>query len=117
MEPPGSRQGTTMHSDRPSTIQRQSTATPSAENDSDKLPPDGDLPQRPRTTSPPGVRIEGVRVQIPSAPLQEPISNTEPVLYGLHTATLAIELPAQLLESTSGLRCRHLTVDLHRQVI
>ena len=31
------------------------------ENDSDKLPPNGDLPQRPRTTSPRGVRIEEVR--------------------------------------------------------
>jgi len=30
-------------------------------NDSDKLPPDADLPQRSPAISPPGVRIEGVR--------------------------------------------------------
>jgi hypothetical protein len=40
-------------------VQHTSTATPSAEDDFDKLPPDSDLPQRPRMTLSPGVRIEG----------------------------------------------------------
>jgi hypothetical protein len=40
-------------------VQHTSTANPSTENDRDKLPPDSDLIQRPRTTAPPGVRIEG----------------------------------------------------------
>jgi len=45
--------------DRP--VQRASTATLSAENAPGKLPPNSDLPQRPPTTLPPGVRIEGGR--------------------------------------------------------
>jgi hypothetical protein len=44
----------------PEAVQHSSTATPPAGNVSDKLPPDSDLPQRPRMTSPPGVRIEGI---------------------------------------------------------
>lgn len=44
---------------KPSAVQHTSTATLSAGNASDKLPLDSDLPQRPRTTLPPGVsRIE-----------------------------------------------------------
>ena len=39
-------------------VQHASTATPSTEDGFDKPPPVGDLPQRPRTTSAPGVRIE-----------------------------------------------------------
>jgi hypothetical protein len=39
--------------------QQTSTATRSAGNRSDRLPPTSDLPQRPPTTTPPGVRIEG----------------------------------------------------------
>jgi Restriction endonuclease len=42
-------------------VQHTSTATLSAANASEKPPPTGDLPQRPRPTSPPGVRIEGIR--------------------------------------------------------
>src|SRR6266516_113392 len=37
------------------------------------------------------------------------ISNTGPVLYGLRTAILTIELPVQPLESTPGVRCGHFT--------
>jgi hypothetical protein len=46
-----------------SAAQHTSTATLSAENASDKLPPDSDLPQRLRMTSPPGVRIQEVTDQ------------------------------------------------------
>src|SRR5215831_13507055 len=42
----------------PSAVQHSNTATSSTETDSDKLPPNSDLPQRPPTTSPPRVRIE-----------------------------------------------------------
>jgi hypothetical protein len=45
---------------RPGAVQHRSTAAPSAEDDSDKPPVNSDLPQRPRMTSPPGVRIEGL---------------------------------------------------------
>jgi len=51
-------------------VQHRSTATPAATNDSDKLPPNGDLPQRPRATSPPRVRIEGVRGSNPLSSTQ-----------------------------------------------
>ena len=34
-------------------VQHTCTASPSTENDFDKLSPDSDLPQRPRATSPP----------------------------------------------------------------
>jgi hypothetical protein len=40
--------------------QQSSTATPSTASDPVRLPSTADLPQRPRMTSPPGVRIEGV---------------------------------------------------------
>jgi hypothetical protein len=46
---------------RPQAVQHRSTATLRTANDSEKLPPASDLPQRPRATSAPGVRIEGVR--------------------------------------------------------
>ncbi len=52
--------------------QHRSTATLSAENAADKLPPDSDLPQRPQMTSPPGVcaRQELVRAgRQPGPPL------------------------------------------------
>ena len=42
----------------PEAPQHRSTATPSAGNDLDNLPPNSDLPQRPRATSSPRVRIE-----------------------------------------------------------
>lgn len=51
---------TDRHGGSPSAVQHRSTATPAAANDSDKLPPDSDLLQRPPTTSLPGVRIEGL---------------------------------------------------------
>ena len=41
----------------------------------------------------------GSGVQIPSAPLQGPISNTRPALSGLRTATLAVELLASRLSA------------------
>jgi hypothetical protein len=92
--------------------QRRQPGTPSTDYHRPATCPNGR--ERPRCRE---FASRGSGVQIPSAPRQGPISNTGPVLYGLRTATLAIELPAQPLESTSGLHCRHLTVGLHRQVI
>jgi len=40
-------------------VQQTNTATSSAASDSEKLPPTADLPQRPRATPPPGVRLAG----------------------------------------------------------
>src|SRR5262249_50976056 len=46
---------------RHGTVQQSSTATSSTASGSERLPSTADLPQRPRATSPPRVRIEGVR--------------------------------------------------------
>ena len=47
------------HDDEPSALRHGSTATLSAGTVSNNLLPDSDLPQRPLTTSPPGLPIEG----------------------------------------------------------
>jgi len=80
-------QGHTETVNDPEAVQRTSTATPPTANGSKRLPATDDLPQRPRTTSPPRVRIEGVRGSIPLALLQGPISNTGPTFLGLRAAT------------------------------
>jgi hypothetical protein len=54
---------------RPNAVQQTSAATSATGNASDRLPPTSDLPQRPRTTSAPGVRIEGTRPTPPTSEL------------------------------------------------
>lgn len=46
---------------KPNAVQQRSTATRAIGNASGRLPPTSDLPYRPRTTTLPRVRIEGVR--------------------------------------------------------
>lgn len=45
-------------------VQHTNTATPQTENDLDKPSADSDLPQRPRATAPPRVRIEGINRRV-----------------------------------------------------
>jgi hypothetical protein len=63
-----------MISAEPELVQHTSTATSSAVSDFVRLRPVADLPQRPRATSLPGVRIEGVRG---SNPLSSTLSSTQ----------------------------------------
>jgi len=54
---------------RPSAEQHTGTPTPTTGNAADKSPPASKLPQRPRTTSLPGVRIEGGASGLPTSEL------------------------------------------------
>ncbi len=72
----------------PEAVQHTSTATSPTASGSERLQSTADLPQRPRATSVPRVRIEGSGVQIPSAPLvsagQSPAWLSELVSLGNH---------------------------------
>jgi hypothetical protein len=64
---------------RPNVVQHTNTTTPSAVGDFVRLRPAADLPQRPRTTALPRVRIEGSRVlRVPMGRQQPPLGAQRP---------------------------------------
>src|SRR6516162_36884 len=65
VRPLGGRLGRTTA--EPSVVQQISTATSSTPSGSERLLPAADVPQRPRATSPPRVRIEVLRVSASTA--------------------------------------------------
>ncbi len=77
-------------------VQQLSTATPSAVSDRGGLLPVVDLPQRPRTTSAPGVRIEGVRGSNPLSSTQVTAGSDR------RTGLLAARCSSKVQQSRSG---------------
>jgi hypothetical protein len=76
--------------DRSRAVQHSNTATSSTASGSERLRSTADLPQRPRATSPPRVRIEGVRGSNPLSstfPRSRAGFNTEPGSLGFRTAS------------------------------